>query len=338
MTTTSVLVCDDSGMARKQMARALPEDWEITVQYAADGEECLEQVRQGQADLLFLDLNMPGLDGYGVLERIRYEELPTIVIVVSGDIQPDAHERVMAFGALAFIEKPTSAEKVRTLLTEYGLYRPSESDSAASVYSPESPSTGSDQWLDVLRELSNVAMGRAGDLLARLLNVFIRLPVPRVNELTPNELRMALTATKDGGSWSGACQGFIGSGLCGEALLMFSESRFADMANLLGYPDAGEPGLETEVLMDISSILTGAFLKGLGDQLDVNFGISHPVVLGTHLRVDDLLEQNTDRWQNMLAIELNYAVEAPDIRCHFLLLFAEEAIPLLRERLSYLLD
>ncbi len=60
---TRILICDDSAMARKQMARALPQDWDTELQYAANGREALDLVREGQADLLLLDLNMPDMDG-----------------------------------------------------------------------------------------------------------------------------------------------------------------------------------------------------------------------------------------------------------------------------------
>ncbi|MFE8069553.1 response regulator [Marinobacteraceae bacterium S3BR75-40.1] len=340
--TTPVLICDDSGMARKQMARALPGDWDIDVTFAVDGEDCLEKLRQGLGDILFLDLNMPGLDGYGVLEHVRAEELPTLVIVVSGDIQPEARARVLKLGAIDFIKKPTDTDRVATLLTDYGVYRPATDQPAEATPSPTPERSyeeaGSTSWQDVLQELSNVAMGQAGDLLARLLNVFIKLPIPKVNMLAASELRMALSVTDVEETWSGVCQGFIGSGIAGEALLLFSDSRFDDMAKLLGYKSKDEPGLETEVLMDMSSILTGAFLKGLGEQLDTHFGISHPSVLGKHVQISDLLEQNSDHWRKMLAIELNYAVEDYDIQCDLLLLFAEDSIPILRERLSYLMD
>lgn len=119
--TLNVLICDDSSFARKQMARALPPEWTVEVHFACDGVEGVAAIKEGKADVMFLDLTMPNLDGYGVLEAIRKEDLPTMVIVVSGDIQPDAQERVKALGAMAFIKKPIDADKARTVLAEYGI-------------------------------------------------------------------------------------------------------------------------------------------------------------------------------------------------------------------------
>ena len=325
-----------SGMARKQMARSLPEDWDIALSYAAGGEECLEHIQNGYGEIVFLDLNMPGTDGYAVLQRIHDEELPAMVIVVSGDVQPEARTRVKRLGAIEFIKKPIDTEQLSQLLAQYGLYAPD--DSAATPSQPVPPGSDEVEWTDALQETANVAMGQAGDLLARLLNVFVELPVPSVNMLEASELRMALTVAENGDTWSGVCQGFIGSGIAGEALLLFSDSRIDAMSKLLGHVEDEDANRDVEVLMDMSSILVGAFLKGFGQQLDLHFGISHPVVLGTHVDIEDLLESNSGRWQKMLAIELNYSIEQHDIRCDLLLLFTEESIAPLREIFQWLAE
>lgn len=116
-----LLICDDSSMARKQVARALPEGWDVTISYAANGREALETIRAGRAEMMFLDLTMPEMDGYGVLEALKKEDLKCVVIVISGDIQPQAHERVKALGAVDFIKKPINKEKLTETLKSFGL-------------------------------------------------------------------------------------------------------------------------------------------------------------------------------------------------------------------------
>jgi CheY-like chemotaxis protein len=117
-----LLICDDSNMARKQVARALPEGWDVDVSFAANGLEGLEAIRAGKGEMVFLDLTMPELDGYGVLEAIKAEGLKCMVIVISADIQPEAHERVTGLGALEFIRKPINTEKLQLVLEKFGLY------------------------------------------------------------------------------------------------------------------------------------------------------------------------------------------------------------------------
>ena len=84
----SVLVVDDSPMARKMLIRSLPPNWDIEISQASNGFEALEAYRNGKVDVMFLDLTMPEMDGYQVLETLRKEDLNCLVIVCSADIQP----------------------------------------------------------------------------------------------------------------------------------------------------------------------------------------------------------------------------------------------------------
>ncbi len=119
--TVSVLVVDDSPIARKMLRKALPVDWDITVQEACNGEEAMTHYRAGKVDVMFLDLTMPTMDGFEVLAALQKEDLNCFVIVVSADVQPQARERALGLGAIAFVAKPVNAESVRTVLREYGV-------------------------------------------------------------------------------------------------------------------------------------------------------------------------------------------------------------------------
>jgi two-component system chemotaxis response regulator CheY len=116
-----LLICDDSNMARKQVARSLPDNWDVEITFAANGVEGLAAIREGKGEMVFLDLTMPEMDGYGVLENVFNEGLNAMIIVISGDIQPEARDRVMKFGAIDFIKKPVSKEKLEEVLAQYGL-------------------------------------------------------------------------------------------------------------------------------------------------------------------------------------------------------------------------
>ena len=332
--TTSVLICDDSSLARKQMARSLPADWDVDISYAENGIEGIKALNEGKGEILFLDLNMPEMDGYEVLKEIREKELPTMVVVVSGDIQPEAYQRVISLGALDFVKKPVDTRQIQDIFHKYGIY--GKSSDSQSLKQRETNLEV--RYEDGYQEVANVAMGRAADLLARLLNVFVILPIPNVNMIESSELRMALRDIADNTSVSGVCQGFIGSGIAGEALLIFNDSSFEDMAELMKYDGKIDESIHLELLMDISSILIGACLKGVADQLDVNFSQGHPVVIDRHVKVNDLLRGSVSQWKKTLAIEIAYKIENKRINCELLLLFTEDSIPALNQRISYIVD
>jgi CheY-like chemotaxis protein len=117
-----IVIADDSLLARKVLTKALPPDWEVDVSYATNGHEALRLYREGKASVMFLDLTMPDMTGYQVLEALQHEDLNTFVIVVSADVQPMAQARVRALGAAAFIAKPVTPQAVLPILKEYGLY------------------------------------------------------------------------------------------------------------------------------------------------------------------------------------------------------------------------
>lgn len=373
--STKLLICDDSNMARKQVARSLPDGWDVDVSFASDGVEGIEAIKAGKGDVLLLDLNMPNMDGYQVLETILKEDLPTLTIVISGDIQPEAHARVTGMGALDFIQKPVSKDILTNVLSAYGVFSAAPSEEAPTKpITPPSPVqtsptmaqpiesvtakpieieqasaepekteevvevTLSPDMRDCYQEIANVAMGRAGDLLARLLNVFVELPIPNVNFIEVSEIRMALKDVEANDSTSGVCQGFISAGISGEALLILNDSSFKDVASLLNYQYDAQMGTELELLMDLANVLIGACLKGISEQLDIQFSQGHPEVLGQHRKISELIANNANKWKKTLAIEISYSIENYPIKCDLLLLFTESSMLTLNNKLSYLLD
>jgi chemotaxis protein CheY-P-specific phosphatase CheC len=327
--TTRVLICDDSNFARKQMARALPRDWDVEVSFACNGEEGIENIKAGNAELLFLDLNMPVMDGYEALQAIRSQDLPTMVVVVSGDIQPEAYERVMQMGAIGFIKKPVDTAQLDDLLSAYGIKR--DAGTVGVGTDKDSRVTA----LDCYQEIANVAMGRAADLLARYLGVFVKMPIPNINMLEASDLNMMLREVGRGKAVSSVCQGFIGSGIAGEALLTFNESGFSEISKLMNHQGEIDNATELELLMDISNMLFGACLNGIADQLDMHFSQGHPAVLQRHMLSRDTLQCRKNDSKKALAIEVGCEIEGRDINCDVLLLFTEDSMPMLDKRIGY---
>ena len=109
-----VLICDDSNLARKQMARTLPPFWDVDVTFAKDGAEGIDVIKAGKGSIVFLDLNMPVMDGLKLISLIRGEEslasMPICVITTEG-AQED-RERAISLGANEYLTKPIQANKV----------------------------------------------------------------------------------------------------------------------------------------------------------------------------------------------------------------------------------
>ncbi|MEO0854760.1 MAG: response regulator [Cyanobacteria bacterium J06648_11] len=113
-----ILVTDDAAFTRRMIRKALVENDEHVVIEASNGVECLEMLDSHSPDCILLDLLMPELDGYGVLEAVRDRGLKTPVIVLSADIQDSARKQCMELGAYAMLKKPPKPPEVRSMINQ----------------------------------------------------------------------------------------------------------------------------------------------------------------------------------------------------------------------------
>ena len=112
-----VLLVDDEDQLRRVMKDILERDG-FTVAEARDGIQALDQVDKFGPDVVVLDLNLPGLDGYGVLAHLRSRpatvNVPVIVLTAKGD--EDNEVRVFELGADDFLTKPFRARALSARL------------------------------------------------------------------------------------------------------------------------------------------------------------------------------------------------------------------------------
>ena len=103
----TVLIVEDEAPLRRVL-RDLLEREGFTVLEASNGIQALDQVDRGAPDVVVLDLNLPQLDGFGVLSRLRSRQatakLPVIILTAQGD--EDSEVRVLEAGADDFLTKP----------------------------------------------------------------------------------------------------------------------------------------------------------------------------------------------------------------------------------------
>jgi DNA-binding NtrC family response regulator len=115
-----VLIVDDEASQRSGLA-AMVSAWGMTSETASDGHEALLKLATYPADVILTDLNMPGLDGFGFLEKLRDsgEMPPTIVLTGYGNVET-AVKTVHELGAYWFLEKPLQPGPLEVLLRRAG--------------------------------------------------------------------------------------------------------------------------------------------------------------------------------------------------------------------------
>ncbi len=119
----AVLIVDDSEMVRNFHAYILKSAG-FNVISAVDGADALEKLYMNDIELVLTDINMPNMDGYTLIEKIRddeeFEDLP--IIIISTEDEAKDKQRGFDAGANIYIVKPTDPSKlienVKLLLEE----------------------------------------------------------------------------------------------------------------------------------------------------------------------------------------------------------------------------
>lgn len=112
-----LLVVDDNRDAAESMSMLL-EIWGHEVAFAYDGPSALKTAEQWQPEAVFLDIGLPGMDGYEVAERLR--ELPqaktAVLIAITGYGQEDDRVRSRRAGIDHHLVKPVAPDALRGLI------------------------------------------------------------------------------------------------------------------------------------------------------------------------------------------------------------------------------
>jgi two-component system, OmpR family, response regulator MprA len=129
MPTTRILVADDSKTICTQLRRVLTrEGYEVHV--ATSGEDAIREIREDCPQLLILDINMPGLDGYEVCAQLKqmgepWSRLPIIFLT-----SVNAHALYLLGASMgAYLKKPVSEEALRATVSRIVSRRPTPANS-----------------------------------------------------------------------------------------------------------------------------------------------------------------------------------------------------------------
>jgi len=194
---------------------------------------------------------------------------------------------------------------------------------------------------DALQEIANLAMGQAATRLARLLDTFIELSVPRVRVVRAEDAARTLrdmTGIEE--SVTAVRQGFR-SDLKGEALVICRSSGVGQLCALVNDPyvnSAYDSVSQTELMFDVANVLTGACVSCILNQLDRTPIFSAPGLLGEKISLDDVFQADVLAWKTALLLEVNFALEDQTFRAHLVMLMAEDSIRRMNEALDALLS
>jgi two-component system, chemotaxis family, chemotaxis protein CheY len=115
-----VLIVEDSPAMRQLLSMAVARHGNVTIDEAGDGVAALKALKMVRYDLVFLDLNMPVMDGMKLLGRIHddplYAGVPVVVVTTDENLETEAQAR--GLGAKFFVRKPVNRKIVEKILGE----------------------------------------------------------------------------------------------------------------------------------------------------------------------------------------------------------------------------
>lgn len=110
-----ILVVDDSATSRKIIKKVVEKLGHEVVAEAADGWEGLHKYQEIKPDLILSDIEMPKLDGYGMIEQLMKFDKNIKIAYITSVVNAQLIQKLFALGAFDVITKPVTDEKISEL-------------------------------------------------------------------------------------------------------------------------------------------------------------------------------------------------------------------------------
>lgn len=112
----SVLIIDDAYTVREYLRQTLSHLGISNVEEAENGSDGLTVFTEQQPDLVFLDIELPDINGQQLLQQIKARDDKTQVVIVTAHNSVDNVQQSIAAGASGFIAKPFSPQKIKNIV------------------------------------------------------------------------------------------------------------------------------------------------------------------------------------------------------------------------------
>jgi len=115
----TVLIADDESIVRRFIRLLLIDLQCDVIDEASNGEDAIAKYAQLRPDLVFIDINMPGIDGLSVLNAILKIDPNAFAVIVSANSTAENVRQAIQTGAQGFIVKPFTPKKFHDILNKY---------------------------------------------------------------------------------------------------------------------------------------------------------------------------------------------------------------------------
>jgi two-component system sensor histidine kinase/response regulator len=179
-----LLIAEDTDSVRDILKRQL-EIMGIEADFVIDGEEAIKAYRTGKYGIMFTDLHMPIIDGYGVAETIRTEEKETgkhfPLIVLTADIQLSQRTEYQKHGFDECLLKPVTLGQLRRLLIRWNLLQEEDSPPIPSLTPKVQKTITEKPAIDL--ECLKQQMGTIDQDTVRMMGMFVTMTNPLIEKI-----------------------------------------------------------------------------------------------------------------------------------------------------------
>ncbi|WP_242208508.1 MULTISPECIES: response regulator transcription factor [unclassified Pseudomonas] len=173
----SALIVDDHPVVRAAIRIVLQATGFKLIYEASQGNEVLSLIREHKPELVILDLNLPGLGGLDVLDRIKANELHSRVLVFSTHEPMFYQERCVRAGAMAYVTKTNQLEQLRNAIR--------------AVMSGHSYFAALPDYVSTLNAVQVTEKQMIDQLSDRELNIFVQLAQGKSNKAIAEDMHLS---------------------------------------------------------------------------------------------------------------------------------------------------
>ena len=201
----------------------------------------------------------------------------------------------------------------------------------------------SEEDLDILTEVSNIGMGKAGCSLAEALGCLVTLNVPEIKVIESSELsELSNKVTQEFNEINLVRQSFSGH-LNGESIILIGKTAYL-IKDLLGYEESEEltRSKQMELLLDISNAITSACLQEIAKQLSLEMSLSPPKVVcfeqPATMFYSFLFGNTQPKWEQALFVKVQFHLKDRDFSTKMFVFFSQNSLENIKNAVHRLME
>lgn len=119
MQRISVLIVDDDAAARDLLSSLLRTQFDVQIETLADGIDAMRRCREADFDIIWMDFDMPGMDGLDAISVIKSVKPEQFIAMVSAHSSVDVVKKAISLGVDGYLVKPFTMGKVKSIVDKF---------------------------------------------------------------------------------------------------------------------------------------------------------------------------------------------------------------------------